>query len=229
MFLEKVYEDCQQQAIYLLATDQEYLKTKNEEKKQAILEAQMCRCYFSRMNLTKHYFYQENMKDEGTVDAYDSESGAGMLAAQDDDREEDMDAQVYSKEWNGTFSKREIEYLDGYYKQLEQDFVFSTVNMRDLDADNAYNRYRSGNGTLDEYKKAMELFDKLSKSVEFTECERRAADTGGAGSFGEWVAMIENQGYIEIEGEIPWEQDKIDAIINDFRHVLVACGLDGDM
>ena len=89
MFLEKVYEDCQQQAVYLLATDQEYLKTKNEEKKQAILEAQMCRCYFSRMNLTKHYFYQENMKDEGTVDAYDSESGAGMLAAQDDDREED--------------------------------------------------------------------------------------------------------------------------------------------
>lgn len=238
LFMEKAFDDCQQQAIYQLATDREYLNCKSDNKKQTLLEAQMCKCYFSRMNMAMYYIFQDNMKEEGPIDVYNGESTAGMLAANNDGRDEDMETQVYSKDWNGTFAKREIEYLDAYYKDLQNDFVFSTVNMRDyakkvckasLDADNAYNRYRSGSGSLDEYKKAVELFDKLSKSVEFTECERKAGDVGGSGSFGEWVAKIEATGEIDVDEQIDWEPDHVDAVINDFRHILVACGLEGGL
>lgn len=74
----------------------------------------------------------------------------------------------------------------------------------------------------------MELFDKLSKAAEFTECERKSQDTGSSGSFGEWVAKIESQGEIETEN-VEWEKDHIDAVVNDFRHILIACGLDGGL
>lgn len=110
-----------------------------------MLEMQMCKAYFSRMNMAAYYTFQDNMKDEGEIEVYTGQA-EGILAAQDDDQESDMNAQVYSKDWNGVFARREIEYLDAYYRELQNDFVFSTVNMRDyakkvckasLDADNA--------------------------------------------------------------------------------------------
>lgn len=95
-----------------------------------------------------------------------------------------------------------------------------------MDADIKYNRMRQGQVGVAEWEKAQAIFDNLSKSANFAACKRKPGDMAGLGSLGAIVAKIEQAGELDTP-QIAFPADDIDRIIEDFRHITTAIGLDG--
>jgi hypothetical protein len=188
------------------------------------------------MNLASQYVYVENISDDGDLVKFNPNSEDGTLRKDTgDDGEEDT--LIFSHEWNGKFTQRELDYLDGYYEELEDGFVLDNKSIKDyarkvakasLAVDIASNKYRIGSIQSKELKEALDMFDNLSKSANFAACKRRAGDQGGLGSFGELAAKIEPTGKIQ-ENYVVWPQDEADKLIEEYRHVVIAVGLEGGL
>ena len=139
---------------------------------------------------------------------------------------------IYSRDWNGLYTQREIDYLDDYYAKLEEGFVLDNQNIQDyarkaakasLDADIKYSRMRHGQASVAEWEKAQAIFDNLSKSANFAACKRKPGDMAGLGSLGAIVAKIEMSGELDMP-DVSFSPDDIDKIIDDFRHTVAAVG-----
>lgn len=85
---------------------------------------------------------------------------------------------------------------------------------------------RQGQVSVAEWEKAQAIFDNLSKSANFAACKRRPGDMAGLGSLGAIVARIEQAGELDTP-QATFPADDIDRIIDDFRHITAAIGLDG--
>ena len=117
-------------SLYALASDEEYLLAKDEDKKQRLQERMAGRYFFSIINLGSVYRYSENIGEEGVFREFNPESTAETdeknAGAFIDDGE-----LIYSRTWNGMYTQREISYLDEYYAQLEEGFVLDNHHARD--------------------------------------------------------------------------------------------------
>lgn len=160
--------------------------------------------YFpSVMNLAGVYQYSTNITEEGAYREFDPESASGTTAQDEGGAFLDDGKLIYSREWNGLYTQREIDYLDDYYAELEEGFVLDNQNIRDyarkaakasLDADIKYSKMRHGQASVAEWEKAQAIFDNLSKSANFAACKRKPGDMAGLGSLGAIVAKIEMSG-----------------------------------
>lgn len=225
------YEQAQKKAMYLLANDVEYTSERTtEEAKHTMEEKAACRAFFSLMNLESVYRYvcnQSEMMGYRDFDPAAEDADAAVSVLDDGEL-------IFSREWNGLYTRREIQYLNDYYHHLENDFVLDNENIRDyarkvakasLEADIAYDKKRSGKISSSELKEAQLMFDNLSKSAEFAACKRRTSDTGGLGSFGELIAKLENTGVLQTV-TVRFPKDDVDHVIDDYRHILAAVGID---
>lgn len=128
---------------------------------------------------------------------------------------------VFSKEWRGTYTKADLEYLDNYYKGLQRDYKIITENHRDyakkiakasLHMDKCFDEMMSGVAGADaKYKQARESFDSLSKSAKFSESTRSVNDIG-ISSFSKITSMVEAHQWIPEHK--PVEKDDIDKMID---------------
>ncbi|MEM5771112.1 MAG: hypothetical protein AAGU32_22960, partial [Bacillota bacterium] len=156
------YEAALKKAIYRLSNNEEYLRAANNPDKRAQLEMRhACRQFFSLSNLPNFYGYLDNISDEGGVATYDHHQLETEAMGGDEPLQ-------YSREWNGLYTQRDIDYLNGYYRQLEEDFVLDNENIRDyarkvskasLDADLTYNKMRHGQASVSAWKEAQAIFD----------------------------------------------------------------------
>ena len=147
----------------------------------------------------------------------------------------DPNVKTYSEEFSGYFKPDELKYLEEYYRQLENDFELSDVNLRDtakklakasLQADRVQDRYMSGQATLQDVKDAVTLFDLLSKSGNFSASKRKPGDKGGIGSWSELTYQLETTGH-PCTRKIEWPKDDVDRTIEEFRYIVQSLGLDG--
>jgi hypothetical protein len=194
------------------------------------------------MNLTSFYSYTANIEEGTMFRAYEEQmvnhvqkneaDGEGTLFGENQDS---PSVSIYSPIWNGYYTQEELEYMESYYAKLEEDFVLNNASICDyarkmvkasLHADQKYNKARNSPSALSEWKEAHAIFDSLSKSGNFAECRRKASDAPGMGSLGEIIAQIEITGALEAE-PVVFPPDEVDVILNDFRHILTAVGLDG--
>lgn len=149
----------------------------------------------------------------------------GKYSENDSERIADEEV-VYSKEWRGSYTRADIEYLDSYYKDLMRDYKIVTANHKDyakkiakasLHMDKCYDDMLHGvNGADAKYKQARESFDSLSKSAKFSESVRSVNDVG-LSSFSKIVEKVESHQWIPEHK--PIEKDDIDKII-DFMSTL---------
>ncbi len=190
-------------SLYALASDEEYLLTKDEDKKLRLQERMAGRYFFSIINLGSVYRYSENIGEEGVFREFNPESSAGTDERDDAGAFIDDGELVFSRTWNGMYTQREIDYLDESYAQLEEGFVLDNQNIQDyarkaakasLDADIKYSKMRHGQASVAEWEKAQAIFDNLSKSANFAACKRKPGDMAGLGSLGAIVAKIEQSG-----------------------------------
>lgn len=225
------YDAALKKAMYALANQAEYLKAAGSPAKRAKIEAQAaCRSFFSLMNLPNYYIYVNNVTTGGdsVIEYPGRKEDAEQEAIADDS------PLLYDRVWNGMYTQREIDYLNGYYGQLEEDFVLDNENIRDyarkvskasLDADLTYNKMRHGQVSVSAWKEAQAIFDNLSKSANFAACRRKPGENAGLGSLGLIIQKIEGTGVLQ-NTKVTFPKDDVDRIIEDFRHTIAAVGLD---
>jgi len=136
------------------------------------------------------------------------------------------DTRTYNEEWNGRYTKSDIDYLNKYYQGLNNDFKIITTNHKDyakkiaqasLAVNKAYQDMLDGiSGADKRYKDLQSTFDTLSKSAQFSESQRGANDVS-LGCFGVLFDKVENKKWIPIH--TPVEKDDYDKLIDYFASI----------
>ena len=232
MWKENVWENALKQAELEAAKSPVYQKS-NEDRRAILLESIACPIMPSLFKLTQNYKYEEHKKDANTNN-YDEAKENGKIIEFDSKKPIDKNLKVYNEFFNGEFKPVELEYLENYYKGLEQDFDLSDVSLRDnakklakasLLADKAQNDYMAGRCNLQDVKDAIAQYDLLMKTGNFAACKRKPGDQAGMGSWAEICFQLETTGH-PCTRKIEWSKDDVDKTIQEFAYIVESLGLD---
>lgn len=134
----------------------------------------------------------------------------------------------WDDDWQGYYSKRELNYLNKYYNDLQNDFKIITTNHKDyakriaqasLIMNDTYNVMRDNpddKDAVNAYNTAVSNFDRLSKSAQFAESQRSASDVS-LGCFGKVFDAVEKHNFVP--KHIPEDKDMFDKIIDQFMNI----------
>ena len=221
---ERIWQSASKKAEKLLLNNAMYQKS-GEDRRKVLLDRLAAQQVPTVMTL--YYKYIDNSKS-GSL-SYAEAKAKGEVSAEADENEK-----VYDEFFNGYFSKRDLAYLETYYKRLEEDFTFDNENLRDyakkcarasLQADKAQDDYAAGRCSFADVKDALAQFDMLSKSANFAACKRKAGDNSGLTSYSELSYKLETTGHT-MQRQVKWEEDDVDRVINHFRHLAAAMNFD---
>lgn len=221
---ERIWQTASKKAEKLLADNAMYQKSGEDRRKMLLdrLAAQQVPTVW-----TPYYKYVDNSKSG--CNSYAEAKAKGQVSDEPEDNEK-----VYDEFFNGYFTKRDLAYLETYYKRLEEDFTFDNENLRDyakkcarasLQADKAQDDYAAGRCSFADVKDALAQFDMLSKSANFAACKRKAGDNSGLTSYSELSYKLETTGHT-MQRQVKWEEDDVDRVINHFRHLAAAMNFD---
>lgn len=198
LWSDAIWEAANKKAQHLLINNAEFLSPNTSQKRKDEIETKITAMqFFSVMNAKSLYAYSDNATEDG-IAPYDPNSPAGMIA--DNEELKADNEQVYSDYWGGIYTKRELRYLDEYLEGLQNDFVLDNVSILDyakkvtlasLESDNKFQKMRRGDCSFEEWQKAQDVFDKLSKSAKFAECQRKEATVGMMGALSTIIMDIE--------------------------------------
>ena len=215
---DKLWEAAHNKAMYFLANNKEYLSKNTSQKRKDEIELALTSTqFFAVMNSIGMYAYVDNRYGD-----YDPDSVAGTTKELGSTRDDDEG--VWSDEWNGTYKKRELRYLDDYFHRLQEEFVIDNINREDyarrvakasLEADNKYQKMRQGTGTAKEWSEAQGVFDMLSKSASFAESQRKEVANTSMNALSTIIMDIELNHHNEMP-KVTFEKDTIDLILKDF-------------
>lgn len=225
---DSFWDTAAKKAQYVLSTDAKYLSPNTSQtKKDEIANAATARQFFTVMNFNSFYCYVDNLSDEHYAVGNDIQ----------EKKDEPSGQPIYSQKWGGRFSQEEIDWLEDYYSQLENDFVLDNVNAKDyarkvakasLNANLAEDKCRRGLISQKTYKEAQQIFDDLSKSANFAACRRKPGESSSLGSLGEIILRLEVNGELS-ENTFKFPPDDIDKIIADFDHTYQAIGAEAQL
>lgn len=141
----------------------------------------------------------------------------------DNEIENNKNKLIYSKEWRGNYTQDDLDYLNGYYSDLQSDFKIVTRNHKDyakkiakasFAMDKAYELMIEGvQGADTKYKNLKDTFDQLSKSAQFAE-DKRGSNEIGLGCLGKIIDKVERHNWIY--KHCPIEKDDYDKMIEAF-------------
>jgi len=229
---ENVWENALKQAETEAAKSTVYQKS-NEDRRRIILEALACPIIPSLMQKTQNYKFEDHTQDVNT-NSYDEAKEGGKIVEFNPSNTKDKNLKVYNEFFNGEFKPAEIEYLEGYYNGLEQDFDLSDTSLRDnakklakasLLVDKVQNDYMAGRCSLQDVKDAIAQYDLLMKTGNFAACKRKPGDKGGLGSWAEIAFHLESSGH-PCTRKIEWPKDDVDRTIEEFAYIAESLGLD---
>lgn len=225
---DALWNAARKKADYVLANNQEYLNKNTSGKRRTDIENEVtARQFFSVMNAKSLYAYVDNGGEDG-VKEFNPDSLAGTT--QDDGTAKEDDELTYSEEWGGMFTRRELRYLDDYYRRMEEDFVLDNVNIEDyarrvakaaLASNIQYEKMRKGQGTVKEWQDAQDVFDKLSKSGKFAECQRTNSGNGNMAALSLIIMDIELNHHNEMP-MVEFPKDDVDRILEDMNYTGIA-------
>lgn len=218
---ERIWQKAQEKAEKLATNNITYQRA-NADRKKIILERITCQEVPTLMPLYYKYV------DHGST-SYSEAKADGQIV-----EEEEPDVKKYSHKFNGYFKPSELEYLEEYYRGLEEDFDLSDTNLRDiarklakasLQADKAQDDFMAGRCDYSVVKDAISQFDLLSKSGNFAACKRKPEDNVGTNSWSEMSVKLETSGH-PCTRKIEWPKDDVDRVIDSYNYLIEALGLD---
>lgn len=220
---ENVWDNLIKQAELEAAASNVYQKS-NAERRQIILEQLACPKIPSVMQQKQNYQFEDHTKDVHT-NSYDEAKENGKIVEMP---VKDKNVKTYNAFFNGEFKPSEIEILENYYTQLEQDFDLSDVSLRDnakklakasLLADKVQNDYMAGRCSLQDVKDAMAQYDLLMKTGNFAACKRKPGDKNTLNNWAETTLYCETHGYPCIK-PLNWEKDEVDIAIDGLNYII---------
>lgn len=222
---EKIWDRAIKKAEELCNTKPAFQKMPDERRK-VFLERVACQQLPSTMTL--NYKYVDT--SAGNSLTYQEAKENGEIV----DEELDENIKVYSPEFNGKFTKRDLDYLHEFYNGLKEDFDLADTGAVDnarkfakaaLQADRVQDRYMSGQCDITEVKDAIALYDLLSKSGNFAPSKRKPGDNSGVSSWSEITAKLESTGHPCIR-QIEWPKDDVDRTAAELRYIVEALNLE---
>lgn len=160
----------------------------------------------------KNKYWKDSIFDRNTQE-YEEFSGMNEI-------------KVYSPEWSGYYTKKELDYLNNYYQGLHEDFKIITTNHKDyarkiaqasLAANKAFQEMSDGiAGAEKKYKDLQSTFDTLSKSAQFSESQRGINDVS-LGCFGVIFDKVEQKMYVKQHQ--PMDKDMYDKLLDQFANI----------
>lgn len=230
---ENVWENAMKKAEVQAASSTVYQKS-NDDRRNVLLESIACSIMPDLFRLTQNYKFEDHSQDPN-ANNYEEAKEAGKIVELDASKPKNKDLKTYNEFFNGEFKPAELEYLENYYKGLEQDFELSDTSLRDnakklakasLLVDKVQNDYMTGRCSLQDVKDAIAQYDLLMKTGNFAACKRKPGDKGGLGSWSELTLQLESSGH-PCTRKIEWPKDDVDRTINEFRYIVEALDLSG--
>ena len=137
------------------------------------------------------------------------------------------DIPEWNEEWQGEYTKKDIEYLNNYIDGLKKDFDISTINHMDYAKEIAKTSLLKSKAyaimlkeptddNIKSYKNLVSMFDNLSKSAQFAESQRGANDVG-LGSFGQIFDAVEKHNWVPTY--VPEDKDMYDKLLDQFANI----------
>lgn len=137
------------------------------------------------------------------------------------------DIPEWNEEWQGEYTKKDIEYLNNYIGGLKKDFDISTINHMDYAKEIAKTSLLKSKAyaimlkeptddNIKSYKNLVSMFDNLSKSAQFAESQRGANDVG-LGSFGQIFDAVEKHNWVPTY--VPEDKDMYDKLLDQFANI----------
>lgn len=209
-----------------IAINNDVYNNSSDDVKRGILERLTC----GQVPLVMGAFYQyKDTEASGKSLTYEEAKKNGEVIGYKDEN-----IKQYSKKFNGYFKPAELEYLEEYYRGLENDFDLNDTNLRDIakklakasmQADEAQDDYAAGRCDFTVVKDALAQFDMLSKSGNFAACKRKTDEKTGMSSWSELTYKLETTGHPCLR-KIEWEPDDVDKTIAEFSYLVESLGLD---
>lgn len=114
LWSDAIWDLAKKRAEYDLFTNQEYLDANTSKKrKREIYEQAVANRIPAVMNQTAVYRYSDNSDEFGNRIPYNPESLAGTVDGTETMKQDDE--MVWSDEWGGMYTRRELKYLDDYF------------------------------------------------------------------------------------------------------------------
>lgn len=221
---EKIWTGAQKKAELQAVKNTVYQKS-NEERRNVILEALTCQMVPSVMQIS--YSYIDNSQDIN-VQSYKEAKEAGKIIEIDSSKKNNPNVKTYDAFFNGDFKPSELEYLQEYYKELDNDFDLSDVALRDnakklakaaLTADKVQNDFMAGRCSMQDVTNAMTQYNSLLTIGNFAANKRKPGDKGGINSWAETTMYLETNGHPCIK-EIKWKKDVVDAALDGLGYII---------
>lgn len=226
---EKIWENAKKKAELQANKNTVYQKS-SEDRQIVILEGLTCQQVPSVMQIK--YKYVDNSKDINS-NTYEEAKEDGKII--DLPASKDPNIKTYSKEFNGNFKPAELEYLEEYYRGLENDFELSDTSLRDnakklakasLLVDKTQDAYMAGKCSLQDVKDAIAQYDLLMKTGNFAACKRKPGEKTGMGSWAEISFYCETNGH-PMTRKVEWPKDDVDKTIEEFNYLVESLDLGG--
>lgn len=177
--------------------------------------------YISKLNSLRKY--DDYRYDDSIFTPVTDEE---MEAKQDELAEQFKEVAVWNDDWQGEYTKHDINYLNKYLKDLETEFKIDTRTQKDyamkiaktsLQCEKAYQDVLAGKPDAEKkYSALIVTFDKLSKTAKFAESERSRSDVA-LGNFGKVFEEVENHNWVPIYE--PEDKDVYDKLLEQFSNI----------
>lgn len=227
---EKLWTSSRKKAELAANKNKTYQKAFPETQKN-ILDRLTCQNVIKSMQI--NYKFVDHTNDIN-VQTYEDAKEAGHIVEEKPETK-DPNVKTYNAFFNGDFKPSELEYLEDYYNQLQNDFDLSDVALRDnakklakaaLTADKVQNDYMAGRCSLQDVVNAMQQYNSLMSMGNFAASKRKPGDKSGLGSWAEIAFYLESNGHT-MQRKIEWEKDDVDKTIEEFRYIVEALDLNG--
>lgn len=182
----------------------------------------VCRIYFQKANSLNQY-QDLTFDNSESLDYVSTEQKIKNI--EESSESENLEDNVYSDIWMGTYSRADLNYLNSYLSKLQEDFKIITINHIDyakkiakasLAMDKAYSDLIAGvSGAEGRYKNLKDAFDSLSKSAQFSESNR--GESVGVHGISQIVEKVENRQWIKSKEE--FEKDQLDHLMDQFSNI----------
>lgn len=220
---EKIWENSRKKAERIAAQNQKFMKL-SDDMRESFLEKLTCEQVPTVMQI--NYEYVDNTQNIN-VNTYEEAKEAGQVI-DNEPKKKDANIKTFNPFFNGDFKPAELEYLENYYAELENDFDLTDVALRDnakklakaaLTADKVLNDYMAGRCSMQDVNNANQMYQSLLASGNFAASKRKPGEKGGIGSWAETTMYLETHGHPCIK-EIEWPKDVVDTALDGLGYII---------
>ena len=220
---EKIWENARKKAQHVAAQNEKFMRL-SDDMRESFLEKMTCEQVPPVMQL--HYEYIDNSQDIN-INTYKEAKEAGHVV-EEESKAKDANVKTYNAFFNGDFKPAELEYLQNYYDELDEQFDLTDIAMRDnakklakasLTADKVQNDYMAGRCSMQDVTNANAFYNSLMTMGNFAANKRKPGDKAGLSSWAETTAYCETHGHPCIK-KIEWEKDVVDTALEGLGYII---------